>query len=511
MKVCLVTLPPSSHRTSEENLGILSIAANLRKHNIEVEVIDAWLENYTEEYVFNKLIDESILFIGFSSYMTNTLPTINIIKRLKEYNKEIQIVCGGFGPTFYIEEHLKSGADFISIGEGEETLLEIAEYYLGLRTKESIKSIAYIENNKVKLNELRPLLDDLDSLPFPSRDNLKTVMKRKSTVNMVTSRGCSGNCEFCSVIAFFRMTKGKIWRTRSINNIVDEIEELYKMGVKYIKFVDDSFIDGTRNEEWCKEFCEKIKEKNIHIYMRGQIRADKVTDKIMYYLKESGFFSFACGIENASDTSLTRMNKKATKKENQNALDIFKKYGIIVQMGYILFDKYTSIEELKENYEFLKKNDFTITKGIFSEMFSAEGTKLNDTLKSNDELVISDFIHTNNKYTINDEKVRKVYDALKSWHKSHSHIYDKCIDPLTAPKAIDMTLMKEFYKLALELKRVDLNFFDYSLKCIDQNKEIDTESKIKEYGSFYKEILEELEKLYNASGLIYDAKLNPFI
>ena len=61
-----------------------------------------------------------------------------------------------------------------------------------------------------------------------------------------------------SVIAFFRLSEGKVWRTRSIKNIVDEIELLNKQGVKYIKMVDDSFIDGTRDEDWCKEFADEI-------------------------------------------------------------------------------------------------------------------------------------------------------------------------------------------------------------------------------------------------------------
>src|SRR5574344_1019296 len=162
------------------------------------------------------------------------------------------------------------------------------------------------------------------------------------------------------------------------------------------------------------------KEKiNIKVQLRGQIRADKVTDSILYNLKKAGFFSFACGIENGAQSALSRMNKKATIEDNKRALELFKKHGYIVQMGYILFDKETTFEELEENYEFMSKYDFAVTKGIFSEMFSAEGTKLNTRLRESKSLSESDFISNNNKYTIDDVIVRKLYSALKLWHKSH--------------------------------------------------------------------------------------------
>lgn len=86
-------------------------------------------------------------------------------------------------------------------------------------------------------------------------------------------------------------------------------------------------------------------------------------------MKRAGFFSFACGIENGSQSALTRMNKKATVEDNKRALELFKKYGYIVQMGYILFDKETTYQELVENYQFMLEYDFAVTKGIFLRCF----------------------------------------------------------------------------------------------------------------------------------------------
>ncbi|MBQ2639874.1 MAG: hypothetical protein IJF92_03835 [Bacilli bacterium] len=239
-----------------------------------------------------------------------------------------------------------------------------------------------------------------------------------------------------------------------------------------------------------------------------------MTDKTLAELKRAGFFSFACGIENGSPTALARMNKSSTVDDNIRALDLFKKYDYYVQMGYILFDKDTTFQELLENYEFLNKYKFAITKGIFSEMFSTEGTKLNDKLKKKSIIKDSNFCG-NNKYDIEDDMVRKVYYSLKKWHKSHSKIYDMTIDPLTAPKAISEYEMYEFYTNILKLKDLDLKMFKqilYMVKTYD-NLDIDryTDHMISQTEKDYKDITEDVEKVYVKSKLKYKADTNPFI
>ena len=517
-KIILTTLSPKTHRTSEENLGIEYLKSSLVKEEYNVEIIDAWLDELEVEDVYNRIISEenNILFVGISSYMSNTKPTINLISLLKEYNPKIKIVCGGFGPTFYPEDYLKSGSDYIIRGEGEKAICELAKCVEDNKIPYNIENVGFINNeNNVILNKMQCLNDDLDSLPFPSRDTIRTVLNKKSSVNMVTARGCSGNCEFCSVISFFRLSNGKVWRTRSITNIVDEIEMLYKQGVKYIKIVDDSFVDGIRDEKWCEDFANEIINRNIKVKLRGQIRADKITDSILYNLKRAGFFSFACGIENGSQSALSRMNKKATLEDNKKALNLFKKYGYIVQMGYILFDKETTYEELLENYNFLLDYDFAITKGIFSEMFSAEGTKLNSKLKSENKLQESNFIENNNKYTINDIIVSKIYIALKRWHKSHSEIYDMTIDPLTAPKSISDEAMKEFYNYAMKLKKLDLLMFKNILLSVKRNPNLDVEQYTQDFidktKQEYCSIEKNVKKLYKKNKMSYNAIPNPFI
>jgi len=516
-KIILTTLSPKTHRTSEENLGIEYLKSSLVQARYEVEIIDAWLNELEVEEVYERIISqkEKLLFVGISSYMSNTAPTIKLISMLKEYDKNIKVVCGGFGPTFYPEEYLKSGSDYIIRGEGENAICKLANFIDSSETECNVKNVGYIKDNSLILNNMECLNDNLDNLPFPSRDTINTVLEKKSSVNMVTARGCSGNCEFCSVISFFRLSNGKVWRTRSINNIVDEIEELSKRGVKYIKMVDDSFVDGNRDEKWCKDFADEIERRNLKVKLRGQIRADKVTDSNLYDLKRAGFFSFACGIENGAQSALSRMNKKATVEDNKKTLELFKKHGYIVQMGYILFDKETTYQELVENYQFMLAYDFAVTKGIFSEMFSAEGTALNTRLRNENKLQESDFIKNNNKYTLDNEIVEKVYFGLKKWHKSHSEIYDMTIDPLTAPKAIPESSMNEFYQYVMKLKKLDLMLFKNVLSEVKKDPNLDIGNYIDQVicgtKNEYSEIEKDVKILYRKNKLNYKAVKNPFI
>ena len=148
-------------------------------------------------------------------------------------------------------------------------------------------------------------------------------------------------------------------------------------------------------------------------------------------------------------------------------------------------------------------------------MFSAEGTRLNERLKESGELIESNFISNNNKYQIESIQVKKVYDALKKWHKSHCEVYDMTIDPLTAPKAISKSSMLDFYRYAMFLKRLDLEIFKKILLIIKKNSTLNlidyVDEEIAKYASSYENVKEQVRILYKKNNLQYHAETNPFI
>lgn len=209
------------------------------------------------------------------------------------------------------------------------------------------------------------------------------------------------------------------------------------------------------------------------------------------------------------------MNKSASLEDNKRALDILKKHGIYVQAGFILFDDNTTFEELKENYEFLREYDWIITKGIFSEMFAADGTLYTEKLKKEDKIVKND-VYDNNKYEIVDTKVKLTYNALKKWHKSHMKLYDMIIDPISSPKAIDSAGEKSFYDLYYQLKLKDLDFMKMVLDNVEKGiteEELNDKvmAQIGSNSDFYSSINRSGQALCEKYDLNYDGKENPFI
>ena len=518
-KIILTTLSPDTHRTSEENLGLAYLTAVLRKNGYNVEIIDGWLGGLSDEEVLRKILtDKEVSVVGVSCYMSNNDKSIELARKIREARPKIKLMCGGFGPSFNPQRFVKDGIfDIAMIGEGEESIIEVTDYFTGHSDKkiEDIKGIVFEKDGEIERTEKRNLISDLDVIPFPARDTMNMAKDRKSTVNILTARGCMGNCLFCSVNAFNKLSNGNKWRGRSVDSIVDELEQLQNMGVKYIKVIDDSFLEHERDEQWAKEFCEKVKARGIDVSLRGSLKADQVEEGKIKYLKEAGFHSFACGIENGSNTALKRMNKSATLEANKRALDILKKYGIYVQAGYILFDDNTTFQELQENYDFLREYDWIITKGIFSEMFAADGTLYTEKLKKEDKIVKND-VYDNNKYEIVDPKVKLTYNALKRWHKSHMKLYDMIIDPISSPKAIDSIGEKSFYDLYYQLKLKDLDFMKEVLDSVEKGiseEELNQKviAQIASNSDFYSSINKSGQALCEKYNLNYDGKENPFI
>lgn len=516
-KIILTTLSPNSHRTAEENLGIGYLASSLRKNGFLVEIIDGWLEGISDDEVFKRISSiDNIGIVGISCYMSNNDSSIALAKKIRKNYPNIHLICGGFGPSFTPNKFLSSNTfEVAMIGEGENTIVYVCENLLSGKSLKGIEGIVYFENGNIIKTENNTQILNLDSLPRPARDTCKFAISRKSTVNVLTSRGCMGNCTFCSINAFWKLSKGKKWRGRSIKDIIDELEELYNMGIRNIKFVDDSFIDGNRDEKWAKEFYEEIKSRNINMIFRGSIRADLVTDEIIKYLKMAGFTSFACGIENGSEAVLKRMNKSAKLSSNKNALNIFKKYGILVQAGFILFDDKTTLSEIKENCIFLKEHNEIIIKGIFSEMFAANGTIYTKRLERECKIKSVE-IYENNKYDIIDENVKILYNYVKRWHKLHMSIYDKIVDPISTPKAIDSKEAKEFYEIYMSIKNIDISFLESIITLVEKK------CRVKEIENFFMEYVlgtrdkyiiasDKANLLYEKLNLKYDAKLNPFV
>ena len=515
-RVVMLTPHTLSHRTAEETLALGYLGRILREKGWDTVVIDAWLENLNPSQILERALDgKTPDLLCFSCYRSNLAEAKELLMFFHEKLGNIPSVCGGYGPTFHDEDFLNAGFTVSVRGEAEHIIAELVEALCRRSELGHIPGITFKDDDgKMVRTQKSVPVENLDLLLFPIRDTVESSVKRRNPIHICTSRGCMAHCTFCSVIAFTKDGLGSPWRSRSVENIVDELRSVVEnYRVYHFKFVDDSFLEPPRDERWVESFAELLERQSLSIRFRTQVRADRLTPAIVRGLKRAGWFATSVGIENGSARALKRMGKSATVHDNLTALALLKEYGIYVQMGMILFDHMTNIGELEENYNFLTTHDWVVTKGIFTEMFAAQGTPFTRNLLKKDLLKVG-LDNQNYSFDVQDSTARRVHHLLKEWHRAHAQTYDWVIDSISAPKVLPDEGYKEVHILCRELLHLDLMFFRTVLDFVKTDQKGDERllaEEISTHAHQYITIRNATDGIYRTYDLVYDGILNPFL
>ena len=239
-----------------ECLALGYLAAVLRTNGFNAQILDGSLINLDIEETVNEIVKEYYGVIGFTiDDPTKINNTFEIVRKLRAEGVNAHITIGGHTPTFAFKNILHECDDLDSIVrfEGENTLLELVKAIDTKKEWREIEGLAFRANGRICTTAIRPLIEELDSLPFPERDTLATLHNPKRA-SVSSSRGCYGNCVYCSICSFYELPKGKKWRARSPDNVIEEIETLVdKQRVSEIEFVTSAFSCGD-----CANNCEII-------------------------------------------------------------------------------------------------------------------------------------------------------------------------------------------------------------------------------------------------------------
>ncbi len=310
-----ITVPP---------IGIYYVGAVLKENNYEVEILN-WHAIYkTPEKIEEVLTDKNPDVIGFSILHANRWGGIEIAQIAKQLDPEVKIVFGGIGASL-LWEHLLGHfpeIDFVVIGEGEYTFLNLIKW-IGEGDKkplQSIKGIAFRENGKVVKTEKADLQPDLDKLPIPA--------KYFAYQHLSSTRGCAWNCTFCGSPEFW----GHKIRSRSTDNFLEELEQLYEKGITLFYICDDTF---TTNKERVIEICRRIIEKNLKITWFAISRANHVNDEILYWMRRAGCTQISYGVESGSEKIRTVLNKKIRTDQIKKAFSLTVQYGMLSRAYFI--------------------------------------------------------------------------------------------------------------------------------------------------------------------------------
>ncbi|MGV8151731.1 MAG: B12-binding domain-containing radical SAM protein [Candidatus Nanoarchaeia archaeon] len=344
----------------------LSLIASMIKNNYETRIIDANLENMSEQEFAKCLQKQKVDVLGIST-TTNEYSNcaFTSAKIAKETNPNIKVIAGGVSVITDPEPFINNkNIDGIVVGEGEYAFLNLLGYY---NKKNELPKGVWIKENGNKIGEGRvEFIQDLDSLPLPSYelvDFLKYAnsVQRESVetprimpyARILTSRGCPHNCCFCEVASI----SGKKVRFRSLESITSEIEWLINdYGIKYITYDDDNLtVDRLRAK---KLFKTMIDRKYNLKWGDSAVAIGTFDEEMVSLMKESGCEFLGAAIESGNERVLKDIiHKPLNLKKAKEAIKLIKKYEIDFSVNFILGFPGEKWSDIRETIKFAEEID----------------------------------------------------------------------------------------------------------------------------------------------------------
>lgn len=311
--------------------GFASIVAVTKKegHNVKVIIVknrEDYLKVFTEISIFNPQI------VAFTTVSSQFNFVIEISEGIKKVESKIITVCGGVHPTIFPTCVLDAPyLDGIFRGESEYSFVEFLHKVDKNKPFKDTDNFCYNDKGNVIINPLKPLIEDLDSLPFPDKTSYPYVetVSQYGIAPFFFSRGCPFLCSYCSnhAIAKAYNRDHNTPRYRSPESSIREIEETIRdfPMIKTIWIMDDTFgID----KQWRNEFCRKYKER-VGIKFDCLLRANIVDEEFIKMLKEAGCYRISFGIESGNEyVRNTIMNRKMSNEQIITAFSLAQKYDI---------------------------------------------------------------------------------------------------------------------------------------------------------------------------------------
>jgi len=385
-------------------LGLMYLSSYLKKNGFkEVQVIDLDLVHWNYQTFCTKLREYAPDIVGIQCMSPNLESVYTICTFIRNDLKKTKIVLGG--PHFNsnpAEIFDYFDIDFVVHGEGEKTLLELAQSIHDSLDYRNIDGLLYRDKNgEIIQNRPRALNYDLDSLPFPDYGDLydghafygPPYSKTGKMASMMTTRGCPFNCSFCDVYNIH----GNTARTRSVENVIEEIKMLKnRYGVTEFFFKDSNF---NLDEKWVAEFSDNVLRNDLKISFFVNYRIEMISDSLVKLLQKAGCTLIFCGVESITPNVQTVLRKHMSVDKILQANNIIKKYGIKSLFSFMFGSPNDTEETLIENINFAIKSDPFIA--VFTPTTVFPGTYLYDyAVKHNllaDHKWYFSFLNTNDK------------------------------------------------------------------------------------------------------------------
>lgn len=386
-------------------LGLAYLASTLIEDGHEVDILDKRVES-------NAKMKDDYDLVGITATTPLIVKAWEISKEVKEFNPDCKVLLGGPHPTVLPDESLQQEAvDIVVRGEGEETIKEVCKNIEKNETLKGVKGTSYKENGKIIHNINRPFIEDLDKIPFPKWElfdlkkyqPIQLLLTTKKSLNILTSRGCPYNCNFC-----YKGIFGYKYRMRSVPNLIEEWRLLVeKFKVEEIGIQDDLF---NFNKKRVVEFCKELIKEGLDIpwCTPNGIRADYVDKEILSNMKRAGCYRTAYGVENGNQDYLDNVIKKGIKLQQiMKATRITKRLGLKLSASFILGNVGETISTMKQTINFACS--LPIDYALFNIATPYPGTRLYEIVKANGKILVNSW----EEYSAVEGKCYFEYGGLK--------------------------------------------------------------------------------------------------
>lgn len=375
-------------------IGLASIASLAEKEGINVKLFDANAERCTINDLAKFLERYQYDIVGVPSFTMSLTSSIDVLRVAKKINPSCLTVIGGphatATPVELLEEY--SEVDVVVRGEGEYTFVDLVRNVESkLRFKE-VPGITYRHDGLIYNNPSRPLIEELDALPFPAYHMLPMKKYRPGIHHVAgcgrkltpfcaifTSRGCPFECTFCA--------SHLIWsrrvRYRSASNILAEIDLLvneYK--IRYLDIDDDTF---TINRERCLEVLSGLIERNYDLHFTCLTRVDCIDTELISKMRAAGCSLIRFGVESGAQEILNNMKKGISIDEIRKAFRLTREVGVSTHASFMLGYPNETYKTFRKTVDLAKQIKPDLAQFFITVPFP--GTALLDTVRKKDLLI----------------------------------------------------------------------------------------------------------------------------
>jgi anaerobic magnesium-protoporphyrin IX monomethyl ester cyclase len=367
--VLIKTAPEKILQGQWYHMPLLSLgymAAVLERNGVEVTIIDSQFEGLTLAQTIDRARRTGATIFGITAMTHEVRRAHEVAAAIKETIPNSIVILGGPHGTALPMKTMEDfpAFDYLVIGEGESTIIELVDALKPDSELDGIKGLAFRRNGSIIVNEKRGWIEDLDSLPFPAWH----LYPPARAYPVFTARGCPFKCAFC-----MRVLGTKV-RYRSTQNIVDELQWLSdNFHPRRFVIQDETF---TMNLKRTREMADSIIERGLHKRMKWDIqtRVDLSDYDLFRRLTDAGCDLVGLGIESGNDAVLQRIGKGVSTEQAEKAVRAAKKAGLMTSAYYIIGHPSETREDILETINFATK--LNTTEVVFGLMVPYPGTEI---------------------------------------------------------------------------------------------------------------------------------------